>query len=307
MCPADYTEVAEPVDQVLDVVRKEAEVPSASKVRIPWDCGETATDSSFWGSRSTISQWRYQFRNGDILISKIREEYLDRMMATYSSSNPPRSPILLLRYAINRPSPETFLRRAHPQLHNATLSAHQPVENSDQTSYIDNERGLYDIRFHTLNLTTPTYRYLGHLVSILMSGITTCLRFPGQLNSDLRKLAVNAVPFPRLHFFMSGYAPLTARGSQQHRAVSVLELTQQMFDAKNMMAASDPGHDRDLPVCIFIHHQPRILIALEGCRRLPCQGFQEGSRGAGAKCPDADGEPRLIRRVDPQQRPHRSV
>jgi tubulin beta len=75
-----------------------------------------------------------------------------------------------------------------------------------------------------------------------MSGVTTCLRFPGQLNSDLRKLAVNMVPFPRLHFFMVGFAPLTARGSASYRAVTVPELTQQMFDAKNMMAASDPRH-----------------------------------------------------------------
>ena len=39
----------------------------------------------------------------------------------------------------------------------------------------------------------------------------------GQLNADLRKLAVNMVPFPRLHFFMPGFAPLTSRGSQQYR------------------------------------------------------------------------------------------
>ena len=69
---------------------------------------------------------------------------------------------------------------------------------------------LYDICFRTLKLTTPTYGDLNHLVSIVISGITTCLRFPGQLNSDLRKLAVNMVPFPRLHFFMTGYASSTA-------------------------------------------------------------------------------------------------
>lgn len=81
-----------------------------------------------------------------------------------------------------------------------------------------------------------------------MSGVTTCLRFPGQLNSDLRKLAVNMVPFPRLHFFMVGFAPLTARGSAAYRASTVAELTQQMFDSKNMMAASDPRHGRYLTV-----------------------------------------------------------
>merc|ERR1719424_543595 len=73
-----------------------------------------------------------------------------------------------------------------------------------------------------------------------------------QLNSDLRKLAVNLIPFPRLHFFMTGFAPLTSRGSQQYRALTVPELTQQMFDAKNMMCASDPRHGRYLTAaCMF--------------------------------------------------------
>ncbi|EEC08136.1 alpha tubulin, putative [Ixodes scapularis] len=64
----------------------------------------------------------------------------------------------------------------------------------------------------------------------------------------VRKLAVNMVPFPRLHFSMPGFASLTSRGSQQYRALTVPELTQQMFDAKNMMTACDPRHGRYLTV-----------------------------------------------------------
>ena len=86
------------------------------------------------------------------------------------------------------------------------------IENTDGCMVIDNE-ALYDICFRTLKLTTPTYGDLNHLVSTAMSGVTCSLRFPGQLNSDLRKLVVNLVPFPRLHFFMVGFAPLTSRGS----------------------------------------------------------------------------------------------
>merc|ERR1711918_341278 len=112
----------------------------------------------------------------------------------------------------------------------------------------DNE-ALYDICFRTLKLTTPTYGDLNHLVSAGLSGITCSIRFPGQLNCDLRKLATNMIPFPRLHFFMNGFAPLTSRGSQQYRALTVPELTQQMFDAKNMMAAADPRHGRYLTTC----------------------------------------------------------
>ncbi|GMP48560.1 hypothetical protein CsSME_00015872 [Camellia sinensis var. sinensis] len=79
-----------------------------------------------------------------------------------------------------------------------------------------------------------------------MSGVTCCLRFPGQLNSDLRKLAVNLIPFPCLHFFMVGFAPLTSRRSQSYVSLSVPELTQQMWDAKNMMCAAVPRHGRYL-------------------------------------------------------------
>ena len=56
------------------------------------------------------------------------------------------------------------------------------------------------------------------------------------------------VPFPRLHFFMPGFAPLTARASNAYRALSVPELCQQMFETKNMMAACDPRHGRYLTV-----------------------------------------------------------
>ena len=64
--------------------------------------------------------------------------------------------------------------------YNATLSVHQLVENTDETYCIDNE-ALYDICFRTLKLTTPTYGDLNHLVSATMSGVTTWLRFPGNV------------------------------------------------------------------------------------------------------------------------------
>jgi tubulin beta len=110
---------------------------------------------------------------------------------------------------------------------------------------IDNE-ALYDICFRTLKLTSPSYGDLNHLVSQVMSGITCSLRFPGQLNSDLRKLAVNLIPFPRLHFFLVGFAPLSAANAKEYNAATVPELVSQMFDSKNMMAACDPRRGKYL-------------------------------------------------------------
>jgi tubulin beta len=212
-----YTEGAELIDSVLDVVRKEAE---------GCDClqGFQVTHSLGGGTGSGM---------GTLLISKIREEYPDRMMMTFSVF----------------PSPKVSDTVVEP--YNCTLSVHQLVENADEVMVIDNE-ALYDICFRTLKLTTPTYGDLNHLVSAVMAGATCCLRFPGQLNADLRKLAVNLIPFPRLHFFMIGFAPLTSRSSQNFRALTVPELTQQMFDSKNMMCAADPRHGRYLTAaCMF--------------------------------------------------------
>lgn len=206
-----YTEGAELIDTVLDVVRKESEV---------CDClqGFQITHSLGGGTGSGM---------GTLLISKIREEYPDCIMMTFSVV----------------PSPKVSDTVVEP--YNATLSVHQLVENSDEVMVLDNE-ALYDICFRTLKLENPTYGDLNHLVSAAMSGTTCCLRFPGQLNSDLRKLAVNLIPFPRLHFFMLGFAPLTSRGSTAYRSLSVAELTAQVFDAKNMMCAADPRHGRYL-------------------------------------------------------------
>ncbi|KJE92574.1 tubulin beta-4 chain [Capsaspora owczarzaki ATCC 30864] len=208
-----YTEGAELIEPILDVVRKEAEGCDSLQ-------GFQITHSLGGGTGSGL---------GTLLISKIHEEFPDRILSSYSVV----------------PSPKVSDAVVEP--YNATLSVHQLVENTDMTFCIDNE-ALYEICFNTLKLTTPNYSDLNHLVGSTMSGVTTCLRFPGQLNADLRKLAVNLVPFPRLHFFMPGFAPLTARNVQSFRNVTVAELTQQMFNAKNMMAACDPRHGRYLTV-----------------------------------------------------------
>merc|ERR1712180_21934 len=148
-----YTEGAELVDNVMDVVRKEAEGCDLLQ-------GFQLAHSLGGGTGSGL---------GTLLISKITEEYPDRITATYSVS----------------PSPKVSDTVVEP--YNATLSLNQPIDNTDQTYCFDNE-ALYDICQRILKVPKPSYGDLNHLVSLTMSGVTTCLRFPGQLNADLRKL-----------------------------------------------------------------------------------------------------------------------
>lgn len=91
---------------------------------------------------------------GTLLIGKIHEEYPDLVMNTFSVLNVSDTVV---------------------ESHNVTFSVDQLVENADETFCIC-----------TLKLKTPhIHSYLSHLVSATMSGVTTCLRFPGQLNAEL--------------------------------------------------------------------------------------------------------------------------
>lgn len=54
------------------------------------------------------------------------------------------------------------------------------------------------------------------------------------------------VPFPRLHFFMVGVAPLVALASSKYSGQSVRDLTQQMFDPRNMMTEFNAQEGRYL-------------------------------------------------------------
>jgi len=162
-------------------------------------------------------------------LSKIREEFPDSMISTFSILPSTRSEVVIESY-------------------NAILSLHQLIENADTVSCIDNE-ALYGICNNTLKLPSPDYKDLNHLVANVMSGVTCGLRFPGQLNNDLRKMAVNLVPFQRLHFFMVGFAPLTSIANETFRAMNVSQLTSQMFDPRNMMAACDLKKGKYLTAC----------------------------------------------------------
>jgi len=142
-----YTEGAELVDQVMDVVRKEAEgcdcmqvgyshrSLSISLINYTIVQGFQVTHSLGGGTGSGM---------GTLLVQKIREDYPDRIVSTFSVA----------------PSPKVSDTVVEP--YNATLSLHQLIESTDETFCIDNE-ALYDICFRTLKLQEPSYDDLNGL------------------------------------------------------------------------------------------------------------------------------------------------
>jgi len=196
-----YTEGAELIDEAVDIIRRETE---------GCDCpqGFQLTQSIGGGTGSGM---------GTLLLLKIRDNYPDRITATFSVY----------------PSPKVSDVVVEP--YNATLSIHQLLENSDETFVIDNE-ALFSISHNVLKQKEPKYADLNWVISMVMSGITASLRFSGKLNGDLRKMGVNLVPFPRLHFFLLAQAPLFAPGQGAKVKLTVQELTDQMWSSRNFLS-----------------------------------------------------------------------
>ncbi|KAF8071599.1 beta-tubulin 2 tubb2 [Lyophyllum atratum] len=206
-----YTEGAELIDSILDVVRRQAEPCDALQ-------GFQIIHSLGGGTGAGL---------GSLLLSKIREEFPDRMLATFSII----------------PSPKVSETVVEP--YNAMLSMHQLVDNGDLTICIDNE-ALYDISVGSLKIPSPNFNDLNDLIARVMCGVSTSLRFPGQLNGDLRKLGMNLIPFPRLHFLMPSYAPFYNPKARSFQGMSIPELTKSLFDRKNLLVACNPSHGRYL-------------------------------------------------------------
>lgn len=167
-----------------------------------------------------------------LVVSPVAE-FPDRILATYSVF----------------PSPKVSNTVTEP--YNATLSIHQLVESSDAVFIIDNET-LHSICEKNFRSPQPTYSELNSLITNVMSGVTCSLRFPGQLNADLRKLCVNLVPFPRLHFFAVGCEPMTVPGSSSYRAMSIAELVSAPFQGRSYMADIDHRRGRFLTAATYI-------------------------------------------------------
>ncbi|XP_037932691.1 tubulin beta-2 chain-like [Teleopsis dalmanni] len=103
-----YTEGAEFIDSVLDVVRKEAE---------GCDClqGFQIVHSLGGGTGSGL---------GTLVLSKLNEEFPDRVLLTFSVY----------------PSPKVSETVVEP--YNCTLSSHYLIQHAEQTVCIDNEAGM---------------------------------------------------------------------------------------------------------------------------------------------------------------------
>ncbi|RWW65460.1 hypothetical protein BHE74_00027236 [Ensete ventricosum] len=146
------------------------------------------------------------------------------------------------------PSPQVSTSVVEP--YNSVLSTHSLLEHTDVAVLLDNE-AIYDICRRSLDIERPTYTNLNRLVSQVISSLTASLRFDGALNVDVTEFQTNLVPYPRIHFMLSSYAPVISAEKAYHEQLSVAEITNSAFEPSSKMAKCDPRHGKYMACCLM--------------------------------------------------------
>ncbi|XP_019640025.1 PREDICTED: tubulin alpha-4A chain-like [Branchiostoma belcheri] len=147
--------------------------------------------------------------------------------------------------------PFPLMSSAVVEPYNAVLCTHATMEHSGCTFLLDNE-ALYDICCRGLDVERPTYTTLNRMIGQVISSITAPMRFEGSLDVDLTKfLTTDFVPYPRIHFPLSTYAPFTSTEKSYYESVG--EITDSCFEPGNQMVKCDPRKGKFVACCYLLY------------------------------------------------------
>jgi tubulin alpha len=161
------------------------------------------------------------------------------------------------------PSPQVSTAVVEP--YNSVLATHALLEHADVVAVLDNE-AIYDLCRRSLDIDKPTYSNLNGLVGQVISSLTASLRFDGALNVDITEFQTNLVPYPRIHFALTSYAPLISAEKVYHEQLSVAEITNAAFDPASLLAKCDPRQGKYMACCLMYRGDvvPKDVMAAVG-------------------------------------------
>ncbi len=206
-----YTEGAELLDKVMERISKEVE-------RCESLDGFIISQSLGGGDGAGL---------GTLILQQLKKEYPDKTTATFSVF-----PYQQISETVIEP-------------YNAILSINELIKYADLVFCLDNE-ALYRICYRELNIATPNYGDINHLVSLAMSGVTAPLRLPKPDGSceTLSGMAKRLAPNPSLKFLSIGMQPLTKGDSGLSRKVTAQELVYNILEERSNLSVGNPYNSK---------------------------------------------------------------
>eukprot|EP01084_Bolivina_argentea_P025816 48005_1 len=184
-----YTQGTEIIDNIMNKIRQEIEICDYYQ-------GFNMMHSLGGGIGSGL---------GSLILIKMTDNYPDKVSFVYS-----------VYPSITRHSKNHLTsHNANFEIYNSILSTHQLIENCWLNFPIFNHL-LFDICHKQCNIKHPTYDDINWLISLILSGVTSPIRFHSEtsLCNNLRSMYSLVTVFPRLHFLGICHSPFWSNNTK---------------------------------------------------------------------------------------------
>jgi len=134
--------------------------------------------------------------------------------------------------------------------YNCVFATTTLITEADSVVMLDNQ-AIYGLCRERLQIRDLSYQNINRVIAQVISSVTLSLRFNSMLNVDLSQFHTNLVPYPKLHFFLSSLAPLSAPGRDFFQGLTERQITNDVFDPKAMMVKCDPTKGHYMAACVM--------------------------------------------------------
>eukprot|EP01084_Bolivina_argentea_P116497 206974_1 len=183
---------------------------------------------------------------GSAILMKLRDAFPDKILSSFS---------------VFPGNMGTTYKMSEIDAYFASLTTYELLNNCDITFMFDNS-ALYNICCNTLKLKEPSYTDMNWLIATAMSSITAPFRCKtsNSLNNNMRKMAINLIPFPNLHFLSTSLSPIYARGeAQKYNTQNVSDIESSLWNStctQNWLSNIDANDGRFLTTSLYFRGRP---------------------------------------------------
>ncbi|KAF3844250.1 hypothetical protein F7725_013591 [Dissostichus mawsoni] len=109
---------------------------------------------------------------------------------------------------------------------------------------------------------------MNNIVANLLLNITSSARFEGSLNMDLNEIAMNLVPFPRLHYLVPSLTPLYTLADVSVPSRRLDQMFSDAFSKEHQLIRADPKHSLYLACALMVRGNVQVSDLRRNIERL---------------------------------------